>query len=277
MSSSSEAKATLARQLIEGLAKGEPDQVRALFAGPADIDDPFAGRHVDGGFERLVRNWGPAKLARIESVTLDHLTEGAGGRFCGAEYSLKLIKKNGELKLLNVVGVIEMAGDKALRTRLYYRRARVDGKQHIRNRVLDEPAHLEAFAPVLAQYQAALTAGDAEALARTFAREGRFDGHGEALDLKQGVGMGIYQGRENIRAVLIQMFGIIDEEAGAGGNQRGANLEKLNIFSDGKTTIMEFNIIAPNHPTNLVHAGVAAYEIGADGLICDARVYDEAW
>ena len=93
MSSSSEAKATLARQLIEGLAKGEPDQVRALFAGPADIDDPFAGRQVDGGFERLVRNWGPAKLARIESMTLDHLTEGAGGRFCGAEYSLNLIKR----------------------------------------------------------------------------------------------------------------------------------------------------------------------------------------
>jgi hypothetical protein len=276
MSSSSEAKATLARQLIEGLAEGEPDQVRALFAGPADIDDPFAGRQVDGGFERLVRNWGPAKLARIESVTLDHLTEGAGGRFCGAEYSLRLIKKSGESKLLNTVAVIEMAGDKALKARLYYRRARVDGIQHIRNRVLDEPAHLEAFAPVLAQYQAALTAGDAEALARTFSIDGRFDGHGEAVDLKQGVGMGIYQGREKIREVLIQMFGIIDEEAGAGGNQRGANLEKLNIFSDGKTTIMEFNIIAPNHPTNVVHAGVSAYEI-ADGLICDARVYDEAW
>jgi hypothetical protein len=90
--------------------------------------------------------------------------------------------------------------------------------------------------------------------------------------------MGIYEGRETIRQVLVQMFGIIDKDAGnAGGGQHGANIEKLNIFTDGRTTIMEFNIIDPNHPTNRVHAGVAAYELNEAGLIREARVYDEAW
>jgi hypothetical protein len=267
----------LAQRLLDGLMKGEPDDVRKLFVGPADIDDPFAGRHVDGGFESLVRNWGPARLARITAARLEHSTTGANGRFCGAEFALHLDILGVE-KLLNVVAVIELAGDKMVKTRLYYRRARVDGVQHVRNRILDEKQNIEAFLPTIAAYQRALTEGDAEGQAATFTAAGRFDGHGESTNLGDGIGMGIYEGRETIRKVLIQMFGIIDKDAGnQGGGQHGANIEKLNIFNDGKTTVMEFNIIDPKHPTNRVHAGVAAYELGDDGLIKEARVYDEAW
>jgi hypothetical protein len=277
MTTASNVNADLARRLLDGLVKGNVDEVRSVFNGPADIDDPFAGRHIDGGFEALVRNWGPAKLARVKSMQLQHVTVGAAGRFCGAEFEL-LLDKRGAEKKLNVVAVLEMAGEKARKCRLYYRRARVDGVQHVRNRILDEPQHLEAFAPALAEYQRALTEGDPDAQANTFAADGRFDGHGESTDLSQGLGMGIYEGREAIRKVLIQMFGIIDHEATkGGGRQKGANLEKLNIFSDGRTTIMEFNIIDPNHPTNRVHAGVSAYELDDQGLIKEARVYDEAW
>jgi hypothetical protein len=270
-------KTQAAQRLIDGLVRGAPDDVRALFVGPADIDDPFAGRHIDGGFESLVRNWGPARLAKIESVTLQHATHGAGGRFCGAEFEL-ILDRSGKRQSLNVVAVIEFSGTRMKKCRLYYRRARVDGVQHVRNRVLDEPQNIEAFLPTIARYQLALTQGDANAQADTFAVDGRFDGHGESTDLADGVGMGIYEGRETIRAVLVQMFGIIDKDAGGTDRgQHGANIEKLNIFSDGTTTIMEFNIIDPNHPTNRVHAGVAAYELGSSGLIREARVYDEAW
>ena len=270
-------KAVVADRLIRALAAGLPDEVRTLFAGPADIDDPFAGRHIDGGFEALVRNWGPARLATIESISLDHATIGASGRFCGAEFTLALDQK-GEKKVLNVVAVIEFAGTKAIKTRLYSRRARVDGVQHVRNRILDEVQHVEPYLPIVEKYQRALTAGDAEGMAETFAVNGRFDGHGEGTDLSAGRGMGVYEGRDSIRKVLIQMFGIIDKDAGGTETgQHGANLEKLNTFSDGTTTVLEFNIIDPQHPTNRVHAGVAAYETDANGLIKEARVYDEAW
>jgi hypothetical protein len=275
--SAADSKTQMAQALIDGLVTGSPDQVRSLFSGPADIDDPFAGRHIDGGFESLVRNWGPARLAKVRSVILSHSTIGAGGRFCGAEFALEL-DKGGETKRLDVVAVIEFAGAKMVKTRLYYRRARVDGVQHIRNRILDEPQNIEPFLPTIAAYQRALSGGDAEGQADTFAVDGRFDGHGESTNLADGIGMGIYEGRETIRQVLVQMFGIIDKDAGnAGGRQHGANIEKLNIFTDGRTTIMEFNIIDPNHPTNRVHAGVAAYELNEAGLIREARVYDEAW
>jgi hypothetical protein len=267
----------LAARLIDGLIKGSPDMVRSLFGGPADIDDPFAGRHIDGGFESLVRNWGPARLARIASVRLQHSTTGANGRFCGAEFEL-LLDRAGETRVLNVVAVIEFRGQNMDKCRLYYRRARVDSQQHVRNRILSDAQHLEPFMPIIGKYQKALTEGDAQAQADTFSADGRFDGHGESTNLGDGVGMGKYEGRETIREVLIQMFGIIDRDAGhTGKGQHGANIEKLNIFSDGRTTIMEFNIIDPNHPTNRVHAGVAAYEVGEEGLIKEARVYDEAW
>jgi hypothetical protein len=270
-------KTRLAQRLLEGLAEGSPDAVRSLFSGPADIDDPFAGRHIDGGFEALVRNWGPAKLATIKSMRLEHSTIGANGRFCGAEFELQLDKQGAPIQL-NVVAVIEFSGDQMLKTRLYYRRARVDGVQHVRNRILNEPQHMEPFLPALARYQKALSAGDANGQADAFTANGRLDGHGEATDLSKGLGMGIYDGRETIRKLLVQMFGIIDKDAGhTSQGQHGANIEKLNVFADGRTTIMEFNIIDPNHPTNRVHAGVAAYELGDDGLIKEARVYDEAW
>jgi hypothetical protein len=275
--SGADSKTAMAARLMDGLVTGSPDLVRSVFSGPADIDDPFAGRQIDGGFERMVRNWGPAKLATIKSVRLQHSTIGAKGRFCGAEFEL-VMEREGKEKILNVVAVNEFDGDKMVKSRLYYRRARVDGVQHVRNRILDEPQNIEAFLPIVGKYQKALSAGDANGQADTFTLHGRFDGHGESTDLGDGVGMGIYEGRETIRKVLVQMFGIIDREAGhSGEGQHGANIEKLNIFTDGRTTVMEFNIIDPNHPTNRVHAGVAAYEIGDDGLLKEARVYDEAW
>lgn len=273
----SDTHAQIADRLLQGLIAGEPDDVRAVFAGPADIDDPFAGRQIDGGFEHMVRNWGPASIARVKSVTMDYVTVGKDGQFCGAEYTL-VLDRNGEDKLLNVVAVIEMEGAKAKRTRLYYRRARVDGVQHVRDRMLQDSIGLEPYQPALAEYQAALTSGDANAQADTFSPNGRFDGHGEHTDLSQGVGMGIYEGRETIRNVLVQMFGIIDHEAAGGTRQTsGANIQKVNGFTDGKVYVLEFNIIDPNHPTNRVHAGVACYELGDDGLIKEARVFDEAW
>lgn len=50
-------------------------------------------------------------------------------------------------------------------------------------------------------------------------------------------------------------------------------LEHPNVFSDGRTTCLEFNSIrVPGEPG---HAGVAFYEIDQDGLLASARPLDE--
>ncbi|RZT66468.1 SnoaL-like protein [Microcella alkaliphila] len=269
----------VATSLINGLVNGDVAGVKDLFVGPADIDDPAAGRQIDGGFDRLVTSWAPANLARVKSVELAHHTAGKDGKFAGSEFHLVLEKDGGD-KDLDVVVISEFDESGGLvRNRLYYRLARVTGVQHLRTRILpEEPVHLEPFNPVLDAYQKALRKGDPDGQADTFSEDGVFNGHGESQDLRDGVGMGIYRGREEVRAVLREMFDIGDEEAGhAGEEHAGAVIEKLNVIDDGTTTVLEFNIVHLNHPVNRTSAGVAAYELGSDGLIKEARVYDEAW
>ncbi|MDX2377853.1 hypothetical protein M4I32_13710 [Microbacterium sp. LRZ72] len=271
----------VAAALIEGLVSHDVAAVRALYDGPADIDDSAAGRQIDGGFEKLVREWAPATITRVKASNVTHSVTGANGRFNGTEITLTL-DKNGADKDLDIVVVSEFNETGGLvRNRLYYRLARVTGEQHVRTRILgEEPINLEPFNPTLAEYQKQLRAGDPDGQADTFSPDGVFNGHGESQDLRDGLGMGVYKGRENIRAVLKQMFEVGDEEAGYESGEEehaGAIIEKLNSFTDGTTTILEFNIIHANHPVNRTSAGVAAYELGEDGLIKEARVYDEAW
>jgi hypothetical protein len=272
-------QAAIASALIDGLVAGDVAGVKALYRGAADIDDPAAGRQIDGGFDALVAEWAPATLARVTSVELVHHTAGRDGRFSGTEFHLEL-DKGGVAQGLDVVVISEFDDDGGLvRNRLYYRLARVTGVQHVRTRILgEEPIHLPPLNPVLEEYQRALRKGDPDGQADTFSPDGVFNGHGESQDLRDGLGMGVYEGRDAIRAVLHQMFDIGDEEAGhAGEEHAGAGIEKLNVIDDGTTTVLEFNIIHANHPTNRTSAGVAAYELGADGLLKEARVYDEAW
>lgn len=264
----------LAQGLIDGLVAGSPDHVRSLFSGPADIDDPFAGRQIDGGFEQLVKNWGPARLAKLKSVEMEHCTVGANGRFVAAEFHLEL-DKNGTDKRLDVVVVLEMDGDRILRSRLYYRRARIDGVQHVRDRILHDVLMIEPWLPILEPYQNALHSADAEGMVATFDENGIFNGHGEHTDLRQGLGMGIYNGRAEILPALKQMFGLVGEALGEPVGP--INLKKMNGFTDGRTYVLEFTMIDPNHPENRVHAGIAVYETGENGLIKEARIFDEAW
>ncbi|GAA1957906.1 hypothetical protein [Microbacterium deminutum] len=272
-------QADVAGALINGLVTGDVPGVKGLFAGPADIDDPAAGRQIDGGLDRLVREWAPAHLTQVKSVELTHTTTGSDGRFAGTEFHLTL-DKNGADQDLDVVVISEFHPDGGLiRNRLYYRLARVTGVQHQRTRILpEEPIHLEPFNATLDEYQRALRKGDPDEQADTFSPDGAFIGHGESQDLRDGVGMGTYLGRENVRTVLQQMFSIGDEEAGHdGADHAGAIIEKLNVIADDTTTVLEFNIVHENHPVNRTSAGVAAYELGTDGMIKEARVYDEAW
>jgi hypothetical protein len=174
-----------------------------------------------------------------------------------------------------MVMVLDMDGDRVSRSRLYYRRARIDGVQHVRDRILQEVQVLESYPGIIGPYQDALHSADTDGMLATFDENGIFNGHGEHTDLHQGLGMGIYNGREAMRPALDQMFSLIG--AAMGKPRASVNLQKMNGFTDGRTYVLEFTMIDPNHPENRVHAGVAVYEIGDSGLIKEARIFDEAW
>lgn len=265
--------AEASRQLIEYLVEGSVSGVRSLYTGPADIDDPFAGHQIDGGFERLIKTWRPVQEARVTSLEVTHSTVGEG--HVGTEIDLALARQGNTNKLaIVVVSEVDSAGS-FIRTRLYYRRANVDGHQHFRDRMLQDEIEYE-FHPTIRRYQDALLNRKLDAFLATFAEDAYFDGHGgpqsdtgELVDLRLGLGMGRYVGHDQLRQAIGQMMDIGNEEGPDG------RLEHVNAFTDGTTTVLEFNILRPDQ--NRIHAGVACYELNADGLLKAARVYDEAW
>jgi hypothetical protein len=261
------------QQLIEGLIAGDLPLVRSLYSGPVDIDDPFAGHQVEGAFERMVTEWRPTQGATVEALTTTHSTEADGN--VGTELELRL-EIGGKPRKLSIVAVSDVAADGQLeRTRLYYRRAHIDGQQHYRDRILQDEVHVQ-FDPVIEKYQKTLLERNTADFIATFAEDGYFDGHGGPVDqgeglvdLSLGQGMGLYVGHDELYRGIGQMMEIGHAESPKG------RLEHVNAFTDGTTTVLEFNILRPEE--SRIHAGVACYEVNKDGLIQAARVYDEAW
>ena len=262
------------QRLIEGLIDGDLALVRSLYSGPVDIDDPFAGHVVEGAFEAMVASWRPVRGATVESLVTTHSTQADG--YVGTELELRLLI-DGRSRRLSIVAVSEVAADGQLeRTRLYYRRANIDLQQHYRDRMLQDEIDVQ-FPPIVEKYQQALLERNTQEFIATFAQDGYFDGHGGPVDQGEGVlvdlslgqGMGRYVGHDELYRGIGQMM-----EIGSAESPKG-RLEHVNAFTDGTTTVLEFNILRPEE--NRIHAGVACYEVSADGLMQAARVYDEAW
>jgi hypothetical protein len=262
------------QRLIEGLIDGDLALVRSLYSGPVDIDDPFAGHVVEGAFEAMVASWRPVRGATVESLVTTHSTQADG--YVGTELELRLLIDSRSRKL-SIVAVSEVAADGQLeRTRLYYRRANIDLQQHYRDRMLQDEVDVQ-FPPIVEKYQQALLERNTQEFIATFAQDGYFDGHGGPVDQGEGVlvdlslgqGMGRYVGHDELYRGIGQMM-----EIGSAESPKG-RLEHVNAFTDGTTTVLEFNILRPEE--NRIHAGVACYEVSEDGLIQAARVYDEAW
>jgi len=221
----------------------------------------------------MVASWRPVQGATVESLTMTHSTQADG--YVGTELDLRLLI-DGEPRKLSIVAVSEVAADGKLeRTRLYYRRANIDLQQHYRDRMLEDEVQV-TFHPIVEKYQKALLERNTEEFIATFAQDGYFDGHGGPVDQQEGLvdlslgqGMGLYVGHDELYRGIGQMM-----EIGSAESPKG-RLEHVNAFTDGTTTVLEFNILRPEE--NRVHAGVACYEVTTDGLMHAARVYDEAW
>jgi len=265
--------------LIKDLAAGDVDGVAALYVGHIDIDEPFHGRGVGTTGADIVRTWEPRNHGTVTDVRLEHYTQASG--HAGAEIAVDYAMNDGRRVTSRMVVVSELDEEAGLfiRTRIYYRRAWIDGKQHPRQSIKENTHGEFVFQPIIQRYQETLRSGDLDEMVAVFSPDGYLDGHGESRILKEGRGMGLYEGREDVRYCLKQMFDIEghgDEDA-ADSVSVGEFIDHRNMFDDGRTTILEFVIIRPNDPDAPEQAGVSAYEIGDDGLLGAARIYDEGW
>ena len=271
------------------LGNGTDAEFLSLFAAGATIDDVFEGRvgghagRADG--QAALLRFRSAFAARLAPTRPDH-SGGAGGLALlrmtrdgsaprvAVEQLLQLGnghawdacagagRANASTELL-VTTVVEHAtsadgtgGTLITGARLYYPAYPLTGGGTDRPRTLPSNASA-ATAGAVAVYQAALRAGDAEAVAGTFEPDGYFREPSGAYHA--GARSGVL---DNFRT----FFGL-----GGGG---GIDLEHCAVTSDGVAYVLEYVCVGWGSEALPPTAGAATYELGRSGRIMGARVND---
>ena len=110
---------------------------------------------------------------------------------------------------------------------------------------------------VVSRYQAALDAGDAEAIVSTFTPDGYF---------REPIGPHpVYRGTAELRPFFTRRF--------SGGG--GIGLEHCAVTDDGVRCALEYTCVRWGSHELPPQAGLGVYERGRDGLLAAVRVYDD--
>ena len=124
----------------------------------------------------------------------------------------------------------------------------VDGRRHLRPPVL--PPGAARPGDVVGRYQAALTAGDTEAVVGTFEPDGYF---------REPIGPPhTHRGAGALRSFFSRRF----SEGG------GIGLQQCAVTDDGVRCAVEYNCVRWGSHDLPPQAGIGVYERGPDGLLC---------
>jgi ketosteroid isomerase-like protein len=244
-------------QYLAALSNGDTHALENVWPGEVVVYDPRAGeirghqqlRH----FVSQNQSWLAGRHARIETVAATR-----NGPRAVVELLAHLAGDGPELAW-PVAVVAESPDDRSVVFRTYCSQWPVDGRRHLRPPILPPmptpgPAHL---GDVVGRYQAALSAGDADAIVATFAPNGYY---------REPIGPHLaHRGTEQLRSFFTWYFG-------AGG---GIGLQQCAVTDDGVRCALEFNCLGWGRHDLPPQAGIAVYERGPDGLLAAARVYDD--
>jgi ketosteroid isomerase-like protein len=238
---------------LTALSKGDSRELQAVWPGTVVIFDPKAGE-VRGHRElrRFVstnRSWLAERNARIETVA----TTRVGSR--AVVELLAHLTYEGQEVAWPLAVVAESPDHQSVVFRTYCSQWPVDGRRHLRPSIL-EPGNSRP-SDVVNRYQAALAAGDAEAIAGTFAPDGYF---------REPIGSHYeHRGTAELRAFFTKQFS-------TGG---GIVLQDCVVTDDGVRCAVEYNCVRWGSHELAPQAGIGVYERGPDGLLTAARVYDD--
>ena len=208
-------------EYFAALNEGDTRALETAWPGEVVIYDPRAGE-VRGHkqvrqFIRHNQSWLAGLHPRIETVAATY----AGGR--AVVELLARLDHNGRELAWPVAVVAESPDDLSVVFRTYCSQWPVDEQRHVRPPILKPgPTHLD---DVVGRYQAALAAGDTEAVVSTFAADGYFRGpFGPHYD---------HRGTAALRAFFTGCFS-------AGG---GIGLEQCVVTDDGVRCALEYNCL----------------------------------
>ena len=240
-------------QYVAAMNKGDTHALETVWPGEVVVFDPHNGE-VRGHkqlrrFVRRSQSWLAERHARIEAVACTVVGDRAV-----VELLAHLVYDGRELAW-PVVVVAESPDDRSVVFRSYFSRRAVDGQHHLRPAILQPgPAHP---GDVVGRYQAALAAGDAEAVVRTFGPGGYY---------REPIGPSFaHRGADELRLFFTRCFS-------AGG---GIGLQDCAVTDDGVRCALEYNCVRWGRYDLPPQAGIGVYERGPDGLLAAARVYDD--
>ena len=241
---------------FDGLMSGEIDALIGSFAGEPELHHPVRGRiKGETAFARFVtehRAWNAERNIAVDDV--DRILLPQGGV---EEVLVHLDGEDGRFEL-----PMALAGDRGedgrlTELRVYYSGWPVTGGHAIRPPVLqpDPDLHLPEL---LASYQRALAAGDAEAAVAAFEPDGFVrEPAGEPF---------VHRGTDELRTLYEQFF----------SNGGGIELEHCAVHDDGRICALEYNVVAWGRTELPPQAGIAVYVRGESGKLAAARIYDDA-
>jgi ketosteroid isomerase-like protein len=239
-------------QYFAALNAGDSRVLETVWPGEVVVYDPRAGevrghRHLRQ-FVRKSQDLLAERRARTETVA----TTRVPGR---AVVELLAHLGGDEPDLAWPVAVVaEFPDDRSVVFRTYLSLWAIDGRHHLRPPILNsDQVHP---GDVVGRYQAALAAGDAEAIMGTFAPDGYFR---EPISAQY-----THRGTDELRSFFTAQF-----SAG------GIGLEQCVVTDDGVRCALEYNVVRWGSRELPAQAGIAVYERGPDGLLAAVRVYDD--
>jgi ketosteroid isomerase-like protein len=238
---------------VAALNSGDTRTLEDVWPGEVVVYDPRAGE-VRG--HRQLRKFVhrsqfllAERHTRIETVA----TTAVGGR--AVVELLAHLDNDGRESAWPVAVVAESPDDRSVAFRTYCSQLPLDGRHHVRPPIL-RPGNARP-GDIVGRYQAALAAGDAEAVVGAFAPDGY---------LREPTGPHrTHRGTAELRAYFRGCFG-------TGG---GIDLECCAVTDDGVRCALEYNCVRWGGHDLPPQPGIAVFERGADGLLAATRVYDD--
>jgi hypothetical protein len=238
-------------QYLERLAQGDADGAAALFAHVADLDVPVAGRVTGDTALKFLRE--AARGLKSRNTRIELLRRTASGTRAVREAILH--GDNVSLPVAVVAQHSEAGG--LVELRVYYSTWALYGKPKVRPPTLKLDARI-ALPDVIAKYQAALAAGDVDAVVSCFEERG--------IAREPAGGPHIHHGRAGLKQFYTALFS-------RGG---GIPLGHCAVTDDGVACALEYVVTKWGRHNLQPQAGIAVYERGQSGLLAAARNYDDA-
>lgn len=240
-------------QYLSALSRADSRDLETAWPGEVVIHDPLAGevrghRHVHR-FIRENKSWLGELSARTERIS----STVVGDR--GVVELLAHLTVDGQQVSWPVSVVAESPDEQSVTFRTYCHPWPLSGPHRVRPPILgpgpDQPGD------VVGRYQAALSAGNADAVVSAFEPDGYFRGP-----------MGpqfTHRGAAELRSFYARRFS-------AGG---GIGLQHCAVTDDGVRCALEYNLVRWGSHDLPPQAGLGVYERGPDGLLAAVRIYDD--